>query len=57
MSLIGHQSLEMVPVLVFSFKSLDPKDSTEFSFSAKFLWFKGPLTEIKKRPGLDLFDI
>lgn len=57
MSLIGHQSLELVPVLVFSFKSLDPKDSTEFSFSVKFLWFKGPLTEIKKRPGLDLFDI
>lgn len=34
-SLIGHESLELVPVLVFSFKSLDPKDSIEFSFSEK----------------------
>lgn len=29
-SLIGHESLELVPVLVFSFKSLDLKDSIEF---------------------------
>lgn len=56
-SLIGHESLELVPVLVFSFKSLDPKDSMEFSFSEKSLWFKGPLVEIKKKPGLHLFDI
>lgn len=53
-SLIGYKSLELVPVLVFSFKSLDPKN---FSFSEKSLWFKGPLIEIKKKPGLNLFDI
>lgn len=42
---------------MFSFKSLDPKDSIEFSFSEKSLWFKGPLIEIKRKPGLNLFDI
>lgn len=36
-SLIGHESLELVPVSVFSFKSLDPKDSIAFSFSEKSL--------------------
>lgn len=56
-SLIGHESLELVPGLVFSFKGLDPKDSTEFSFSEKSLWFKGPLRDIKRKPGLELFDI
>lgn len=56
-SLIGHKSLELVPVSVFSFKSLDPKDSIEFSFSENSLWFKGPLIEIKNKPGLNVFDI
>lgn len=56
-SLIGHESLELVPGLVFSFKSLDPKDSIEFSFSEKSPWFKGPSGDIKKKPGLKLFDI
>lgn len=56
-SLIGHKTLGLLPVFVFSFKSLDPKDSIEFSFSEKSLWFKGPLIKIKKKPGLNLFDI
>lgn len=55
-SLIGHESFELIPVGVFSFRAGTPK-IPEFSFSEKSLWFKGPLVEVKQKPGMNLLDI